>query len=91
MLNLDRWNAMPAANRGLIEEACRREIEEQLRNNEAIVARGLVRLRADGVTVHTVPPDIVRAVERAMQSITDDLARADADFKRTWSGYSAYR
>lgn len=89
--NTDRWNALPAATRGLIEEGCRAQVENDLELNERRVSAALPRLQAQGVGIYAFPPDVVRAAERRMREVTDEIAAKDSDFKAAWASYTSYR
>jgi TRAP-type mannitol/chloroaromatic compound transport system substrate-binding protein len=91
MFNLDRWNALEPAARGLIEEACRTQIDADLKSNGENVQRALARLRAEGVQVHAFSALILAAVDRAMREVVEELSASDADFKRGYASYNAFR
>jgi TRAP-type mannitol/chloroaromatic compound transport system substrate-binding protein len=91
MFNIDRWNAMDAAARGLIEEACRAQIDALLKTNDDRVERGLIRLRGAGVTVHAFTPAILNAVGSAMREVVDETSASDLQFKQMWSSYTFRR
>lgn len=89
--NIDRWNKLPAATRGLIEEACRAQIESDLQSNDRRAQSGIERLQTRGVQVHAFPPDVITAVERSMRELTEEISAKDADFKTTWASYTSHR
>jgi TRAP-type mannitol/chloroaromatic compound transport system substrate-binding protein len=91
VFNLDRWNALDAPARGLIEEACRAQVEADLKSNDALVQRALVRLRTEGVQIHTFSAEILAAVDRATQEVAEELSASDPDFKRAYASYNAFR
>ena len=66
-------------------------MESDLQSTHERVQNGLVRLKAQGVEVHTFPPDVLTAVDRAMREVAGEIAAKDSDFKAAWASYNAYR
>jgi len=90
-INLDRWNEMSQAQKGLIGEACRQNIAQAVREYAANAKAALDRLKARKVHVHTFSKDILDAVRSARDGLIQEFSAKDPDFKRAWESYSSFR
>jgi TRAP-type mannitol/chloroaromatic compound transport system substrate-binding protein len=90
-INLDRWNEMSQAQKGLIGEACRQNIAQAVREYAANAKAALDRLKARKVQVHTFSKDILDAVRSARDGLILEFSAKDPDFKRAWESYSSFR
>ena len=90
-INLDRWNEMSQAQKGLIGEACRQNIAQAMGEYAANAKAALDRLKARKVQVHTFSKDILDAVRSARDGLIQEFSAKDPDFKRAWESYSSFR
>jgi len=90
-INLDRWNEMSQAQKGLIGEACRQNIAQAVGEYAANAKGALDRIKARKVQVHTFSKDILDAVRSARDGLIQEFSAKDPDFKRAWESYSSFR
>lgn len=90
-INLDKWNEMSQAQRGLIDEACRSNIDEAVSNNQANANAALDRMRAKGVQVRSFSGQIRDVARTARDELVRELSVKDPDFKRAWESYISFR
>ncbi len=90
-VNRQKWEALPAEYRAVLEVAAAEasltmQAEYDARNPEA-----LQRLVADGVQVHYFPDDIIQAAQRETTDVLEGLATTHADFRRIYEPWKAFR
>jgi TRAP-type mannitol/chloroaromatic compound transport system substrate-binding protein len=90
-VNLDHWNGLSEAQRGLITEACRQITESSKSSAEAALTEGLARIKAVGVQVHPVPRQILDVIRHAQDEVAREFSANDPEFKRVWESYSLFR
>jgi len=90
-VNLDTWNASSEAQKGLITEACRQNLDSTANSYESSARDGLSRIKAKGVEVRAVPKEILDAVRAARDEVARDFSARDPDFKRVWESYRSFR
>jgi len=90
-VNLDKWNGLSEAQRGLIGEACRQNIDQSVEEYKGLTEVALARIRAKGVQVHSFSTNILAAVRSARDEVVRELSTKDPEFKRAWESYISYR
>jgi TRAP-type mannitol/chloroaromatic compound transport system substrate-binding protein len=91
LLNLKKWESLTARQKKLIETACGDTVLYTMVQGDSEQSAPLERLKAAGVTVHTWPPEMLAAMEKAWHEVAAAESAKDPDFKRTWESLQAFR
>ncbi|HEX7926001.1 MAG TPA: C4-dicarboxylate ABC transporter substrate-binding protein, partial [bacterium] len=91
VVNLDKWKALSAADRSLVESVCRDAIVQSLTVGEVNQAPAVARIRAEGVQVQAWPTEFLRAFKRAFDEVVKEESAKDAGFAKVWSSLARYR
>jgi TRAP-type mannitol/chloroaromatic compound transport system substrate-binding protein len=91
IVNAKKWEALTPTQRLLIETACGDNVMYTMVQGDAGQIEPIERLKAKGVTVHTWPPDVLAAMEKAWMEVAAAESTKDAGFKRTWESLQAFR
>ena len=91
LINLERWNELDAADQALIEMACKDSIVSMIAQGEAAQSHALEFFKAQGVTMHYWSEEILDGFKRAYAEVLRENAEADADFRRVYESYRAFR
>jgi TRAP-type mannitol/chloroaromatic compound transport system substrate-binding protein len=90
VVNLERWNALPAAYRAAVERACDAVSLRMLAKYDAINAPSLRRLIAAGAVVRQFPQPVLEAFHRATAEHFGEIAAKDPQFKRGLESITAF-
>lgn len=91
MINLNKWEALPASAKAQVEAVCGDNIRYGLAEGEAAQFQALKTLRSQGVTIHRWPGEILEALKTAWAEVAREEAKADRGFRRVWTSLSAFR
>ena len=91
IINLDEWDALPANYKRLLQMACHAITLEEVARSNVIQEPVLNRFRERGITVSTVPEDVVRAAHDAWQQVVAEESANDPNFKRAWDSLQSFR
>jgi TRAP-type mannitol/chloroaromatic compound transport system substrate-binding protein len=91
LINLDKWNALSDAHKTLLSMGCNDAITVTLAEGEAVQGPALQQLQEKGVMLHTLSPQILDALAAAWQEVSAEVAGQNAEFKKAWDSYSAFR
>jgi TRAP-type mannitol/chloroaromatic compound transport system substrate-binding protein len=91
IVNLDAWNALPASYRKMLEVACGEANMWMLAAAEAKQGESLAFFESKGVTIHEWPPEFIDAFRTAWEEVAEEQAAKDANFKRVYDSYRAFR
>jgi TRAP-type mannitol/chloroaromatic compound transport system substrate-binding protein len=91
IVNMDRWTALDAHQKALIEMACRESTLRGLAEGEALQGPALQELERRGVTLHHWPPEMIAAFRSAWAEVAAEQAAADKDFARVWTSLTDFR
>ncbi|MCR9213745.1 MAG: TRAP transporter substrate-binding protein [Proteobacteria bacterium] len=91
LINLEVWNNLQENEQFAINEVCRSAVAESVAWGEAIQFEALKTLESEGVVFHRWSPEILEAMEASWAEVVEEQSAADADFKRVWDSYSAFR
>lgn len=89
-INMSRWQSMSEAQRGLITEACRQNIDE-VKDYEVKIERALDRIQQQNVTVREFSAEIISAAKEARDQTVRELSLSAPAFARAWEGYSSFK
>ncbi|HLT78584.1 MAG TPA: TRAP transporter substrate-binding protein [Ferrovibrio sp.] len=85
------WDRLSEAQRQQISSVCGDNIRESLAEGEALQVKALQEIRARGVTVHTWPPAVLGALEKAWKDVVREEKAANPEFRKVWESYDGFR
>ena len=91
MINLDAWNGLNDTQKFQIETTCSANVRHGISEGEALQADAMAKLIAEGVQVHTWPPEVLAELRAAWKKVAADLVANDEDFARVWASLQAFR
>jgi TRAP-type mannitol/chloroaromatic compound transport system substrate-binding protein len=91
LVNKDRWEALPAADRTLVELTCHSAMMFGMTKGIADQAAALETFRANGVEIREWPEDMMDAFRSASAEVMEEQAAADEDFRRVWESLKQFR
>jgi TRAP-type mannitol/chloroaromatic compound transport system substrate-binding protein len=92
LINKDRWNALSADQRTLIEGACQTVLDATLAEEAQLQADALADLAAkDGVHIADWPDDVLAAFRSAWAEIAEDEGEQDYFFKTVLDDIDKFR
>lgn len=91
MINLDAWNSLSATQQAQIEATCAANVRYGISEGEALQADAMASLEAEGVHIHTWPPEILEELEKAWNKVAADLSTGDPEFARVWASLQSFR
>ena len=90
-INMDKWNALPAAYKSLIRTASSLANETMQARYDAGNPAALKRLIAGGAQLRPFSPAIMDASLRAALDVYAEVSSTNADFKKVWNTLLAFR
>jgi TRAP-type mannitol/chloroaromatic compound transport system substrate-binding protein len=85
------WRELASSQRALLETACTAGIARNLAHGEAIQGEVLRASREKGVVVSSLPEDVLRELQAVTETVLEEQADADADFRRVLESQRAFR
>jgi TRAP-type mannitol/chloroaromatic compound transport system substrate-binding protein len=90
VVNLERWNALPAAYRFALARACEAVSMRMLAKHDWINPPALRRLVAAGAVIRQFPQPVLEACHRASDEHFREIAAKDPQFKRGMESTAAF-
>jgi TRAP-type mannitol/chloroaromatic compound transport system substrate-binding protein len=90
VVNLEKWNALPAAYRAALARACDAASLRMLAKHEWINPPALRRLVAAGAVVRQFPQPVLEAFRRASDEHFREIAAKNTQFKRGMESTAAF-
>jgi len=91
LMNKPKWEELSAQHKAMIEVACGENIRWMFSTSEARQFKALEEIKSKGVTIHHWPTDILARMRTAWDEVVREESAKDADFKRTYESYAAFR
>jgi TRAP-type mannitol/chloroaromatic compound transport system substrate-binding protein len=91
VINLDRWQALPANTQALLETVCTAGVTRNLARSEALQGPVIEGFAAKGVKVETLPMEVLRELEDITGRVLEQEAARDADFREILEAQQAFR
>jgi len=91
MINLDAWNSLSDLQKTQIEATCSSNIRYGISEGEALQADAMAALEAEGVQIHSWPPEILAELEKAWNKVAAQMADDDPEFARVWESLQTFR
>ncbi len=79
-VNLDVWNALPAADQALLRQGCEATVMRNLAASEGRQGAVIEGFEAIGVTARYLPMDILKELQRISIEVMDEEAAKDPSF-----------
>ena len=89
--NIERWNALPASYRAILESACGETTGWMLAKYDAENAEALRRVVAAGAELRPFSREIMEAAYREAQALYADTASKNPKFKKVYDAWSPFR
>jgi TRAP-type mannitol/chloroaromatic compound transport system substrate-binding protein len=90
VVNLEKWNALPAAYRAALARACDAVSMHMLAKHDWVNPPALRRLTSAGAVVRQFPQPVLEACHRASAEHFRDIAAKDPQFKRGLESITAF-
>ena len=91
MINLDKWNSLSETQQYQITTACAANVRYGVSEGEALQPDAIVKLEAEGVQIHTWPPEVLAELKIAWDKVSKELAENDENFARAWESLRTFR
>jgi TRAP-type mannitol/chloroaromatic compound transport system substrate-binding protein len=91
IVNGDKWKALSTAHKAMFETACEAGIAFSMAEGGAIQPDAIDALKAKGVKLERLPPEILTALEAAWKEVAAEESAKDPEFKKVWESLSAFR
>jgi TRAP-type mannitol/chloroaromatic compound transport system substrate-binding protein len=91
MINLDKWNELPANYKAIVQAAAAQANATMLGKYDYRNPAALRRLIAGGAQLRPYPDDVLKAAFDAANALYATISAENADFKAIWEAQTAYR
>lgn len=91
MMNKDEWDALSDQTKAIFETVCEANVAYGLAEGEAIQSEALQKIEAEGVTIHTWPPEILDAMRAAWDEVVAEETASNPNFAKVWESLSQFR
>ena len=91
VVNVDVWGATAPADRALIDATCLGSVARSLGLTESLQGPVVERFAAIGVVANYLPEELLRLLKATTDTVLDEQAAADADFKAVLDSQRAYQ
>lgn len=90
VVNVERWNALPAAYRAALARACDAVSLRMLAKYDAVNSPSLKRLVSAGAVLKSFPQPVLEACHRATMEHFGEVAAKDAAFRKAMDSVAAF-
>lgn len=90
IIGKQRWEKLTAAQKAQIEGGCRAAIVQSLLKGSSEQAEPMKRIAEAGVTIHTWPEDILKALRKASDEVMAEQSKGNPDFDRLYKSLQAF-
>ena len=90
-VNQKKWEALPDAQKAIVEHACGDQIRDMIAEGEASQWKALAELRERGVQIRRWSPEILAALEKAWGEVIVEESAKNPNFKRVYGSYAKFR
>ncbi len=91
IINLDKWNTLSKGQQAQIESTCGESLVKSLSQAEALQGPAIQELKAQGVTLHKWPNEILDIFNEKWLEVVEEEAQKDADFNKVWQSLKKFR
>jgi TRAP-type mannitol/chloroaromatic compound transport system substrate-binding protein len=90
LINHSKWRNLTGPQQGQIETVCGDNVRLGRAESGAVQFPALKNIVANGVRLHRWPSDVRDALEQAWQTVANEHASANSDFRRVWRSQRAF-
>ncbi|MGE0422048.1 MAG: TRAP transporter substrate-binding protein [Reyranellaceae bacterium] len=91
MIGKPAWASLPPRYQAILRYACNYSMTEMLASYDAKNAVAIARLVASGTQLSVLPDDIIKALRGALESVLDEEAAANPQFKKILTNWREFR
>src|SRR5476651_177039 len=91
MVSKKSWAALPPRYQAALRYASAYAMQDMLANYDAKNAQAIARLVAAGTQLSVLPEEIIKALRVALESVLDEEAANDAQFKKILANWREFR
>ncbi len=91
MLSKKVWEGLSETRKAQLQLACGDNFREGLAQGEAGQFAALNDLKAKGVKVHSLPPEVLAALQAAWNAVAEEIAAEDETFRDVYASLQAFR
>ncbi|CAN5253509.1 TRAP transporter substrate-binding protein DctP [soil metagenome] len=91
MIGKAAWASLPPRYQSVLRYACNYSMTEMLASYDAKNAEAIARLVAAGTQLSVLPDEIIKALRVALETVLDEEAAQDAQFKKILTNWRAFR
>jgi TRAP-type mannitol/chloroaromatic compound transport system substrate-binding protein len=85
------WDGLQEPTKAMIEVACQAGVAFSMARAEALQGAVLEEFKREGVTVARLPEDVLKRLQEATNTVLDEQAGRDADFKEVLDSMRAFQ
>ena len=90
-MNKSSWNSIPANYQAILRGACAFALMEMLAKYDALNAKAISRLVAQGTQIVVLTPETLRALRTALEQVLDEESAKSEQFKKVCDNWRAFR
>jgi TRAP-type mannitol/chloroaromatic compound transport system substrate-binding protein len=91
IVNKASWNSIPAHYQAILRGACAYAGTEMLAKYDALNAKAITRLVAQGTQIVVLSPEVLRALRNALEQVLDEESAKSEQFKKIADNWRAFR
>ena len=91
IINKSSWASIPPSYQAILRAACAFALMEMLAKYDALNAKAISRLVAQGTQIVVLPPDVLRALRTAIEQVLDEESAKNEQFKKVADNWRAFR
>jgi TRAP-type mannitol/chloroaromatic compound transport system substrate-binding protein len=91
MIGKAAWASLPPRYQAVLKYACNYAMTEMMASYDAKNAEAIARLVAAGTTLAVLPEEVIKALRGALETVLDEEAAANAQFKKILADWRAFR
>ena len=90
-INLDKWNSLPKAYQAALHTAGSDTLANMVAKYDTLNPQALKRMLSQGVQLRSFSEEILDACMKAADETYAEMGSNNADFKKVWEHYKAFR
>jgi TRAP-type mannitol/chloroaromatic compound transport system substrate-binding protein len=90
-INKAAWNALPANYQAIVRGACSYALMEMLARYDALNAKAISRVVAQGAQIVVLTPETLRALRNALEQVLDEESAKSEQFKKVADNWRVFR
>lgn len=86
-----KWDEFSPYQKNVIDVACKAQTYQEFAESEAAQFPAMLELQKKGVTFHTWPPEVLKALEKAWGEVVQEQKAKSPVFTKVWASYEKFR